>query len=205
LSSKPLPLVEQDSSATDKHAVISQWVIEYSDDLYSFACHKLSDESLAQDLVQETFISVLQAYDSFLGKSAPKTWLMSILKNKIIDQYRSATRNALSIQSKEQRKATYLAEDSFGGPGHWKENNSENTWGDDIHLLDDPEFTAVMSQCLSKLPSAWSVMVNARYLLEKESEEICQELEISPSNYWQIMHRAKLALKKCLEYNWFQK
>jgi RNA polymerase sigma-70 factor (TIGR02943 family) len=207
LNSEPHPLVEADtqSAAHNKHAVISEWVITYSDDLYSFACHKLTDEALAQDLVQETFVSVLQSYDSFRGMSNPKTWLFSILKNKIIDQYRSTAKSALSMQTTEQRRAVHMADQSFRDLGHWTEDNSANTWGDDIHLLDNPDFTKVMAECLAKLPPAWSAMVNAKYLLEKESDEICQELEVSPSNYWQILHRAKLALKKCIEHNWFQK
>jgi len=201
----PSPQTFSATAPQEKHFIISQWVTDYGDEMYGWACSKISNEIVAQDLVQDTFVSVVQAYDSFLGKSNPKTWLFSILRNKIIDHYRTYSRMATTPLNTEERVATHVADHSFSAEGRWTEHRSLIDWGTETHLLDNAEFSLVMTQCFRKLPESWSAIINAKFILEKESEEICQELGITPSNYWQVLHRAKLALKKCLEHNWFNK
>jgi RNA polymerase sigma-70 factor (ECF subfamily) len=71
---------------------VSEWVNLYSDDLYAYAVKRVSDQNLAQDLVQNAFIAAYQSFDRFEGKSKPKTWLISILKNKIMDHFRQVYR-----------------------------------------------------------------------------------------------------------------
>lgn len=201
----PITTITESTPPPRKESAISQWVNQYGDELYSWACLKLPDDELAQDLVQETFVAAFEAYDTFLGKSNPKTWLFAILKNKIADEYRKLAKTATSAGTTLERRATYVADHSFNENGSWKEKNLTLVWASENNPLDDPEFTKVMKQCMDSLPTSWNAMINARYLLEKNSNEICQELEISPTNYWQILHRAKLAMKKCIEIHWFNK
>lgn len=177
--------------------VISNWLNEYGDELYSWAFYKTSNKEIAEDLVQETFISAFSNYDKFQEKSAPKTWLHSILKNKIIDHYRKKSKE-FTISFEEYYNPVKESNSLF---------NENNRWFDDSGIstqnwLDNPEFNTILSKCKNKLPKNWQFIIQAKYFLDKDSKQICQELEISTSNYWQIMHRAKLLLKKCIEINW---
>ncbi len=180
---------------------LTSWVNDFSDDLFSWALHKTSDRMIAEDLVQETFFLAFRSYDSFKGESNPKTWLFKILHHKIIDHYR---KNARQLQPAfEDAKANKATDELFDPHNNWTANGLEDQWDDEKHLLDDPAFNEVMSICMDDLPEQWKHAVLWKYQLEKESSEICQELEITPSNYWQIIHRSKLLLKKCLELKWF--
>ena len=71
-----------------------------------------------------------------------------------------------------------------------------------LKLISD--FQKVLQKCLDALPEQWNMCVKLKYLTEKSGEEICQELNIAPTNYWQIVHRAKLQLRNCVENNWFK-
>ena len=180
---------------------IENWVNIYGDDLYSWAFHKINSRQLAEDLVQETFLAAYKSYDSFKGQSNAKTWLFKILNNKIIDYYRKSARQHLD-NADDQKNLESIA-DMFDQNDNWKSNGLEGRWMDDQHLLDDPEFIEVMDVCMNDLPTSWRIAVLQKYHFDKDAQSICQELNVSPSNYWQIIHRAKLLLKKCLEKKWF--
>jgi RNA polymerase sigma-70 factor (ECF subfamily) len=185
----------------DKHRVIAQWVREYSDALYSWTVYKISDDALAQDLIQETFISAFQNFDAFQKASSTKTWLFSILRNKIIDHYRQKARTVL-VQNQTTGKDE--PDQWFDTDSRWKEEFRPEPWDTDENLLDNPEFEIALSGCIGKLPVSWSACVQLKYISEKDSNEICQELSITASNLWQILHRAKLHLRNCLERSWFK-
>lgn len=184
---------------------VASWVHLHSDELYSWACHKTNDEAVAQDLVQDTFLSAFQAYDSFQEKSHPKTWLFSILNNKITDYYRKSARSAVRLDSDDEKRAAELSDSTFDANGMWKDRSIHSIWDTEPNLLDNNDFQVVLTKCMDDLPATWRLMMSAKYLLEKDSKEICQELDITPSNYWQVLHRAKLMLKKCIELHWFKK
>ncbi len=178
---------------------LKDWVRQYADSMFSWALHKTSHKETAEDLVQETFLSALKAYDKFQGKSNPKTWLFSILNNKISDFFRNSYRQPVSNSTSEFD--TY-----FNEKGQWKSGAIPSDWGGDTeHLLDNSEFQTTLNQCLNKLPQNWLHAVQLKYLDERTSDLISQELNISVSNFWQIIHRAKLQLRKCIEFNWFRK
>jgi RNA polymerase sigma factor (sigma-70 family) len=71
------------SDISEKHKMISDYVYRYGDRLYSWAFCRTSNEAVAADLVQDTFVSAFEHFDKFRGASSPKTWLFSILKNKV--------------------------------------------------------------------------------------------------------------------------
>jgi RNA polymerase sigma-70 factor (TIGR02943 family) len=184
------------AQANSKH--LTEWVESYTDDLYSWALHKVSDAELAQDLVQDTFLAAAEKIDGFKGDSAPKTWLYSILNHKIIDHYRKKVRQPVKVEN--QVFSTF-----FDEGGDWKVERRPKKWDEEEkgHLLDDAEFQEVLNKCLDALPDKWNTCVKLKYLLSKNGEEICQELDITPTNFWQIIHRAKLQLRSCVEENWF--
>lgn len=189
----------------EKKASLEKWVREYGDELYSWAFYKTSNQFTAEDLVQETFLAACKSFEKYKGDSTPKTWLFSILKYKIIDHYRSSAKSFLSFDTLLEKQAFEITEKMFDEDKQWVEDSRNTFWKDDTHLLDDPDFNNTLEECLIKLPGNWKVAVLSKYIADKDSKDICQELDITPTNYWQVLHRAKLMLKKCIELNWFKK
>lgn len=183
------------------------WVERYADDLYGYAITKCSSSNLAEDFVQDTFLSALKAIENFKGNSSERTWLFSILKNKIADHYRKA-----STRYEVSDSAIYGGDEGqsfldlfFDKSGEWSKQAKPKQWSvEEGNVLDDKEFQKAMQNCVGKLPANWHTAITLKYLEEKESEDICKELNVTASNYWVIMHRAKLMLRACLEKTWFK-
>jgi RNA polymerase sigma-70 factor (TIGR02943 family) len=177
-------------------ATVKEWVNLYSDTLYSWAYYKTSSKETSEDLVQDTFMAAHQNYSRFESKSNPKTWLLSILKNKIADHFR--------IKYRSQEKEAEPLDRFFNENGDWVLAERPRNWdATEEELLNNKHFNKTLSGCLEKLPAHWRASITLKFLEERKSAEICQELSISTTNFWQIIHRAKLQLRKCLELNWF--
>lgn len=181
---------------------IESWVLEYGDALFDWAYYKTSKREIAEDLVQDTFLAALQKGNKFRGESSPKSWLLKILNNKIIDYYRKSASQATVFTAQFENKAYSITESFFDHNDNWKAT-PESIWEADFQLLDDEDFNRVMAICLDDLPENWRNAISFKYLFSKEPKEICQELGVTMSNYWQVIHRAKLLLKKCLEVKYF--
>ncbi|WP_117884104.1 sigma-70 family RNA polymerase sigma factor [Aureibaculum luteum] len=182
--------------------VFENWVNQFSDALYSWALYKTSSKETAEDLVQDTFVSAFHKIDSFKGKSQPKTWLFSILNNKIIDFYRKNAKIKKHEFKLSEKAGFQLSDNLFNETNGWKTREIDPIWDQEEELLDNPEFNGVMAACIDNLPEKWKTAITSKYLTDKKAKEICQDLGITVSNYWQIVHRAKLLLKECLETNW---
>lgn len=189
----------------DPVSTVSAWVNDFGDALYSWALHKTSSKEQAEDLVQDTFLSALKSFESFESKSSPKTWLFTILNHKIIDHYRKAATRMERLNSEENKSKFQVTDSLFDQNDNWTANGLEGPWHQDKNLMDDPSFEGVFVACMDDLPKDWRIAISSKYILEKKATEICQELNITASNYWQVIHRAKLLLKKCLEVGWFEK
>jgi len=189
-------------SKENSKAIVEQWVNQFSDELYSWAFFKTSSKEVAEDLVQDTFLSAFHKIDGFEGKSQPKTWLFSILNNKVIDHYRLSARTTKKNISLTENRGNEISDRIFSTHGCWNSNNLNTIWDQEEELLDNPEFNSILESCVDELPTKWKLAITYKYLTEKKTEDICQELEITTSNYWQIVHRSKLLLKKCLETKW---
>ena len=195
--------------ANDLHAEkvskVKEWVNTYSDAMLSWAVYKTSDQAASEDLVQETFLSAFKSFDSFKQKSQPKTWLFSILNNKVTDYHRKNFRQKTYTESalKKEDKDSGI-NDLFDSYGKWEKGREPKSWGnEEENMLDNQEFRTVLHGCLEELPGNWNSAIHLKYLEEKNGEVICQELGITPSNFWQILHRAKLRLRECIEINWY--
>ncbi|MDD5149063.1 MAG: sigma-70 family RNA polymerase sigma factor [Flavobacterium sp.] len=186
----------------DSKKLFENWVNQFSDELFSWALYKTSSKETAEDLVQETFLAAFHKIDTFQGKSQPKTWLFSILNNKVIDYYRLSAKTTKQTFSISENSGYELSDGLFNETENWKNNDINPVWDQEEELLDNPEFNNIMQDCMEDLPQKWKFAVTSKYLTDKNADEICQELEITTSNYWQIVHRAKLLLKKCLEMKW---
>ena len=175
------------------------WVRNHGDYLYNFAYFRVQSKEVSEDLVQETFISALKAKDSFRGDSSELTWLLAILKRKVIDHYRKAS------TSKEKSESEYALPFKEEGlfEGHWLNDRMPKDWTsrtDDE--LNQEEFRSILELCLSSLPDKWKSVFVLKFIEELSSDEVCKETGCSPSNFWVIMHRARLKLRECIEDKW---
>ena len=186
-------------------AIIS-WVELYSDKMFTWAFYKTNHKEVAEDLVQDTFMVAYESLYKFEGKSDPQTWLFSILKNKIAAHYRKIYQNPTINESESNISGKDSLNIFFDEIGNWRKDQEPKDWkADEVELLDDEAFINILQLCFGKLPSKWEAAIKLKFLEEKKGEEICQELDITTTNFWQILHRAKLNLRKCLELNWFIK
>ncbi len=176
---------------------LNAWVETYTEEMVRWAFQKTSSQEIARDLVQDTFLAAAEKYENFLGKSTPKTWLFAILNNKIVDYYRKQMRQPTI-------SADNLFSDVFDENGSWQSQRVPKDWHQkEEHLLDNEDFKIVLKNCMEALPDKWYTCIKMKYLVNKSGDEICQELKIAPTNYWQIIHRAKIQLRQCIESNWF--
>lgn len=177
------------------HDEVSQWVKKYTKELYSYTQSKIFDQREVEDIVQNTFLAALESHHKYERKSKPKTWLFAILKNKIADFLRAKYKHANTILLDP-------VETCFDKNGAWEECHRPQNWPIEERLLDDPEFIKVIRSCISNLPSKWSSAIQLKYLHEQNSTTICDSLKITMVNYWQMIHRAKVMLRLCVESNW---
>jgi RNA polymerase sigma-70 factor (TIGR02943 family) len=176
-----------------------QWVSLYADYLYSYACARLDNEEQARDLVQETFLAALEKIGQFRGDSSERTWLTAILKYKVIDVYRKKNSGLQMERAGREPELEFFE----SGNGHWKEAYSPQTFGvENSDPLANKELRSVLQKCLQKLPSLWFSVFTMKHMDELATEMICEELKVTPSNFWVIIHRAKLNLRACIQKAW---
>lgn len=179
-----------------------QWVAAHSDYLYSYVITRINDEEQARDLLQETFLAALERLDKFEGKSSERTWLTAILKNKIIDVYRKKSSGG---EKKIQAFDGLYEQDNFfnASDGHWKEEHQPQPFGiEEDDPLASKEFNLILRKCMQKLPALWLSVFTMKHIDDLPTDTICNELRVTPSNFWVIIHRAKVNLRSCLQRNW---
>ncbi|MBN2347765.1 MAG: sigma-70 family RNA polymerase sigma factor [Bacteroidales bacterium] len=179
------------------------WVEKYSDYLYNYAITRIYDKETAHDLVQDTFLAGLAAMKEFKGESSEKTWLISILKRKIIDYYRKASRKREKniIDHDAHYKLPFV--DEGKNKGHWLTDRAPQNWSESvIGKMENEELQKIIDLCVSLLPKKWAAIFTLKIMEEISSEKICKELDISSSNFWVILHRARLKLRECIEDKW---
>ncbi|MEN8210278.1 MAG: sigma-70 family RNA polymerase sigma factor [Thermodesulfobacteriota bacterium] len=174
---------------------------KYGDYLYSFALYRIQDDTTAQDLVQETLVGALKSKKNFKGQSSEKTWLTSILKYKIIDVIRKKYREP--VLEEIDFESTFL-DDHFDARGKWKtgpakwESNPEN-------LLEQKSFLDIVKKCIQELPKRQAMALTLREFEGETTQAICKVLNITTTNCWVILHRARSLMRYCIEANWLKK
>lgn len=183
-----------------KHTLYPEkWVDLYADYLFNYAITRVDNHDLAKDLVQETFFSGIKGKDNFRGQAAERTWLISILKRKIIDHYRKIN------SAKGQKEVRMNFYENGAKKGNWLEERAPMHWGNEADKkIENSELKGTLEKCIDNLPEKHKMVFLLKTVQNFETEEICNELDISASNLWVIVHRARLQLRRCLEENWFQ-
>lgn len=175
------------------------WVAHYGDYLYGYALARVQNPSAAEDLVQETLLAALKAFENFKGRSALKTWLTGILKHKIIDHLRRKYREE-PLQDKDADQVQ--VQEMFDKKGNWLLKPPR--WrADPQQLFEQKEFMKTLFACLADIPERAAKAFVMREIDGLDTQEICKVLDISATNSWVILHRARLLLRHCLEVNWF--
>ncbi len=195
--SEPSPTTNESSEEPESLAP-EEWVDRFGDYLYRFAVLRLRDASDAEEVVQETFLSAFSAQEQFTGVGSQRAWLVTILRNKIID--------AMRLRAKSKKLASNeIGYDSavilFDQNGNWKPGALPFVAPE--QELESRELWQLVRDCLKQIAPAQADVFVLSVIEEMTPERICQELDISLSNMWVRLHRARLGLAKCVGSKWF--
>jgi len=182
-----------------------RWVEEHCDELYRYALARVTNPEVARDLVQETFLAAWRSSERFAGKASERTWLVRIMRNKIADHYRKR-RPEFGVDGVDE--LVELEEKQFAQTGlhkgGWASANSPKAWKDAAESLEESEFWEVVHECARKLPAKTASVFLLREVDGRSNEEICATLQMNANHVGVLLHRARLALRRCLELNWFR-
>jgi len=176
------------------------WLNDHGDYLYRFAMSRVHNEDLASDMLQDTLLAAWKGHENFKGQSSVRTWLVGILKHKIIDHIRAEIR-ARNLAEAVEHDPTSAFFDSDGrwneAPRAWKENPED--------LCNSEEFHTVLETCIKTLPEKQQLVFRMRDLIGEDTETVCKACDITSTHLHVLLHRARLALRKCLECEWFER
>lgn len=169
--------------------------------LTRYAMLQLRDQTTAEDVVQDTVLAAIQGQARFSGRSTVKTWLTGILKHKIVDQLRRQSREQPLLQGDDERSEGDIVDALFKPDGHWR--TFPASWADPDHALERKEFWKIFELCSMLMPPKMARVFMMREVMELTTDEICKELDITATNCWVMLHRARLSLRECLQNKWF--
>ena len=174
-----------------------QWLPLHGDILYRYSIARVRDSEVAEDLVQETLLAALKAKNNYSGQSAEQTWLIGILKHKIIDYFRKASREKVQ----EYDDSFVNEDDYFDHKGGWQVDFS--CWSKPDKSMEQEQFMTTLQDCISRLPPRMAQLFVLREFDGMESEEICELMSISTlNNLWVMLSRVRVQLRHCLDINW---
>lgn len=176
----------------------NDWVEVHGDYLFNFAIGQVRDASVAEDLLQETFLAAFKARDRFAAQSSERTWLVGILRHKICDHLRHTCRER-AVRAEVPRT-----------------RNDDEAWEDAVMWLHDvaaechsptrrlelSEFRQNLKLALGKLPPRVAQVFQLYEVEERPNAEVCERLNISESNLWVMLHRARKQLRGHLADWW---
>lgn len=172
------------------------WVDQYGDTLFRIARSRVGDRQTAEDLVQETFMAALRGRKRFQGRSTVRTWLIAILQNKITDHYRKTYRAPFAETPEEGPEALFNAKGAWAvRPAAWSGNPQRE--------VETKAFFETLHRCLADLPERLARVFMLREVDGAATDEICETFGVARGNVWVMLYRARMALRRCLEANWF--
>lgn len=175
------------------------WVDRYADYLYNFTIVRVNDHEVSQDLISETFLAGLKSKKNFKGEASERTWLISILKRKIIDHYRKKN-------SKKGQAEVHIAYNDEDAEGEWLEERVSDPYDKTAEdKMENEELGLAILKCLDGLSDKHATIFKMKTIDNFDTEVICNEFNITPSNLWVIIHRARKGLMECLDNTWFNK
>lgn len=182
-----------------------EFIKELRPRMLALASLQLADESLAEDAVQEALVAALKNAESFKGRSALKTWVFAILRNKIMDSLRKRNRPAetsVTAYGLDQYQVDECLNDAAENKGYVLPGDQTAAWTQPMNSIRSEQFMRVFDTCLKGLSEKQARLIVMREFLEFDSAEICSSMDISVSNLHVMLHRARSGLRECLECNW---
>lgn len=177
-----------------------RWLADHGDYLFRVARRQLHSDTLAEDAVQETLLAALAAQARYAGDASPRTWLTGILKHKIVDLIRRQVREVEIPRDADGEEAV---DTLFRQDGSWAE--PIRPWGNPQTEAELGQLRRVLDECADRLKPLMAQVFSLREVAGLETDEICKELNISSTNCWVLLHRARLSMRRCLELNGFLK
>lgn len=190
-------MVAKTETFFDAEAVLE----EHGDYLFRFAMLRVRDADVAEEVVQDTLLAALEAKSQFRGQASVRTWLVGILKHKILDHFRARHR-AFSLSDLDPPERT--EENLFDQKGNWRVEPGDWTL-DPGAMLEREEFWQTFDTCMSELPERSAQIFALREFDGLSSKEIGDHLSISPAHLDVLMYRARLSLAHCLDIRWFHR
>lgn len=181
-----------------------EWVKLHGDALFAFALRSIGNRAMAEDLVQEALLAAFKGRSSFSGASAERTWLIGILKNKVMDHYRRSGRETAIVEPEtisDSGDSDYIA----SGPdaGQWHTNRRPAAWSVDTKdPVEQQQFWEHLQRCLENLDDRLARVYRLREVQAVDYQEVCNVLSVTPTNLRVMLHRARKLLRRCLEINW---
>lgn len=188
-------------STSDNAINPERWVEEHGDVMFRYALVRLKTHAVAEDIVQETFLAAMKAQDRYQGRSSERSWLMGILRHKLIDYLRKSAREVKMDEEQLEGFEESLMFKEVGIP-HWRPPKWQFN---PRKVFEQKEFWDIFSACLAKLDRRMNVAFTLKELEDMSTEEVCKELGVEPTYLWVILYRARNSLKACLEKNWLKK
>jgi RNA polymerase sigma-70 factor, ECF subfamily len=176
----------------------TSWLDRHGDYLYRYALFRLRDPIVAEDVLQETLLAAIKGYPHFSGESSERTWLVGILRHKILDRCRELTRFRPPAETEDFNTT------DFQENGNWHHDFAPVSWSAEPYaLIEQKEFWTVLSHGLDSLPARMATAFVLREVDGLRTDEICEALNVSRENLWVLLHRARLSLRRFLQTNWF--
>lgn len=178
-----------------------EWLDKYGDMLYRYAYYRVNDQNTAEDLVQETLLAALKSRKNFAGRSSEGTWLVGILKNKIMDYLRKYLREQ-TLESGDAAEEEDDLSAYFAANGHWK--SLPTVWENPEGSMEQSEFWSIFEKCIKGIPPKQAQVFRLCEIEGMTGNEVGKELGMTSTNIWVALHRARLRLRDCLDRNWFK-
>jgi RNA polymerase sigma-70 factor (TIGR02943 family) len=177
------------------------WVDRHGRILYRYALVRVRGPEVAEDLVQEALLAAWKGHGKFEGKSSERTWLIGILRHKILDYLRSRSKGAAGM---EETNHSDLLADFFDEQGRWNTMPDPAAARPEI-LLEQGQFWEVFDHCLDDLSPRYREAFVLRVIEQEDTDSICKQMEITATNMSVILFRARTQMRRCLMLKWFEK
>lgn len=178
-----------------------EWAVQWRAPMLKFARLHIQPSEEAEDAVQDAFAALLEVGEETLAQIDPKLYLFGILKNKITDRLRRRYRSELNYV---EAFSDDIDELLFSEQGHWLKDVAPALWRSPDAALESEQFFAIVDLCMHKLPAKIARVFSMKQLLECDADEVCSTLNLTKSDYWQCMSRARKQIQLCLNQNWFE-
>ena len=176
------------------------WLDSYGDILFRYAMARVRNEAVAEDLVQEALLAAIGAADSYAGGSTERTWLVGILRHKMLDYFRRSARERSA--ERDWSSLSNQPDGDFDAEGSWAV--PIDAWTPQMSV-EQAEFWGVLRGCVDTLPDNLRTVFSLRELDGLDTDQLMETLDISTrNNLWVMLSRARKQMRQCLQTRWFE-